>query len=190
MDGTGRTAPIGEPGELILRNPWPAMCVATEGEAVDHWAEGSGDVYKTVDLAYRNTAGEIVVLGRKDPLVNISGQLVSLTEIAAVIAEHPDVADVEVIAVEGSEPTAVIACVVLEPGTIPGEELIDDHLGDVQQILGGLARPRAVVFVESFPPELDRVARRMALARIYAHAAAGVRCISKEELLSAGTSAT
>jgi hypothetical protein len=85
------------------------MCVSTEGEAVDHWEKASGDVYKTADLAYRNAGGEIVVLGRKDRLVNVSGQLVSLMEVAAVIAEHPDVADVEVIGVEGSESTAVIA---------------------------------------------------------------------------------
>ena len=47
------------------------------------------DRYATGDIALPGEDGRLVFLGRTDAVVSISGQLVSLTEVHDVLADHP-----------------------------------------------------------------------------------------------------
>ena len=57
----------------------------------------------------------------------------------------------------------IAACVVLEDKAQRGESLAVELCSYVHETLGGLARPGAVAFVDSFPAELDLDARQRAL---------------------------
>ena len=84
------------------------------------------------------------MLGRRDPVVSISGQLVSLTEVRQLLEEHPFVAQVEVVALpDERRGQSLCACVVLEDKVEPSEALAGELRGHVHDTLGGLARPRS-----------------------------------------------
>jgi len=168
----GRPAADGEPGELVLRSPWPALFLD-----VDHDDESVTDrywhhpgCYATGDRAVRGANGVLRILGRIDPVLKVSGQLVSANEVRDVLQEHPLVAAAEVVArPDRRSGQAVIACVLLDDAAGTGDstpalqKVAGELRSHVQDTLGGLARPRGVVFLDAFPGDLSRESLRSAL---------------------------
>ena len=153
-------------GELVLLHPWPGAFLQAEGSPApaDSWWSPYPGAYATGDEARREDDGRLTVLGRRDPVVSISGQQVSLTEVAQILEEHPLLGAVDVIAVfDERRGQALCACVVLDEKAEAGEPLARELCSYVHDALGGLARPRTVAFVEAFPPELTPDVRRRAL---------------------------
>jgi acetyl-CoA synthetase len=166
FDPDGHPVGVGDTGELVLLNPWPGAFLDAEGSpaSADSWWSPYPGAYATGDEARREADGRLTILGRRDPVVSISGQQVSLTEVAQILEEHPLLGPVEVIAVpDERRGQALCACVVLDPKAEAGEALARELRGYVHDTLGGLARPRTVAFLEAFPPELTAEVRRRAL---------------------------
>lgn len=169
----GLPAPVGTPGELVLRHPWPGTFLGVrhpDPRATARYWHRPG-CYATGDRARREHDGRVTILGRMDPVVSVSGQLVSANEVRDVLQEHPLVAHAEVVArPDRRSGQAVVACVVLDgpvEGPGPAPDVLDkvarelrDHVGEC---LGGLARPRAVAFLDAVPDEMSREALRGAL---------------------------
>ena len=156
----------GEVGELVLLRPWPGTFVAVEGgpEPHDAWWGPYAGTYATGDDARREPDGRLTVLGRRDPVVSISGQQVSLTEVGRILEEHPLLVAVEIVAVpDERRGQALCACVVLDDKAESGEEMARELRSYVADALGGLARPRTVAFTEGWPDGLSGEARRRAL---------------------------
>jgi len=166
VDGDGRPVAAGDAGELVLLHPWPGTFLDVEGspDTGDAWWSPYPGVYATGDEARRQADGRLTVLGRRDPVVSISGQQVSLTEVAQILEEHPLLRAVDVVAVpDERRGQALCACVVLDPKAEAGDELARELRGYVHDALGGLARPRTVAFVAGFPADLPVEVRRRAL---------------------------
>jgi acetyl-CoA synthetase len=166
FDADGKPVTAGGTGELVLRNPWPGAFLEAEGSPApaDTWWTAYPGAYATGDNARRETDGRITVLGRRDPVVSISGQQVSLTEVVRILEEHPLLDEVDVIAVpDERRGQALCACVVLDPKAEAGDLLARELRSFVHDAVGGLARPRTVAFVEAFPDDLAVEVRRRAL---------------------------
>ena len=146
----GTPVPVGVTGDMVVRHPWPATFVALEGgvSGVDHWSRHPG-VYATGDWARREGDGAVVCLGRQDPMISVSGQLVSLAELAEVLSDHPFVRAAEVRRVETGERPDVVAYVVLENGVPRSDDVEADLRAHVHDTIGGLARPSRIVYVAS-----------------------------------------
>jgi acetyl-CoA synthetase len=166
VDVEGRPVAAGGTGELVLLHPWPGTFLDVEGipDLGDAWWGPYPGAYATGDDARREADGRITVLGRRDPVVSISGQQVSLTEVGRILEEHPLLVAVDVVAVpDERRGQALCACVVLDRKAEAGDELARELRGYVHDLLGGLARPRTVAFVEDFPADLPPETRRRAL---------------------------
>jgi len=163
LDGAGEV-PDGTAGELVLRRPWAGTLRGIEGEiGYDHWARRPG-VYATGDRAVRHGTGQLEFLGRIDPVVSVSGQLVSLAEVRDVLLEHPFLGAAEVVSV--ADPRTgrrIVACVVPTPDALAGPILASELVATVREALGGLARPQTVLFVDRFGTDLTDDVRRRAL---------------------------
>jgi acetyl-CoA synthetase len=158
-------------------------------DAEHHWQRPG--VYATGDRAVRQPDGRLEFLGRIDPLVNLSGQLVSLSEVRDVLLDHPFVAAAEV--VMRPDARTVIACVVPTDGTETGGALAAELAETVRETLGGLARPRGVLFLDRFGHELSPEIRRRALASVAAATGTGASAgphhatVTWRQVLSAAT---
>jgi acetyl-CoA synthetase len=185
VDDDGHPLPPGARGELVIRNPWPGAHLAVCGAERDEPARWTTP-YTTSDWAIRTEDGGLVFAGRRDELVNLSGQLVSLSEVAEVLAEHPFVGAVEVVrGLDDDGSAAIVACVVPAPEATGDDMLAHDLASYVKEELGGLARLRAVVFVESFPPELSIESRRQALELLCGYASRSPRTLTAAQLAAA-----
>ncbi|KAG9150683.1 hypothetical protein Leryth_008162 [Lithospermum erythrorhizon] len=59
--------------------------------------------FRTGDLVRQLQCGDFVFVGRKDRLIKINGQRISLEEIEVTLREHPDLMDAAVVSSEGPE---------------------------------------------------------------------------------------
>ncbi|MCK0114168.1 AMP-binding protein [Ornithinimicrobium sp. F0845] len=180
-------------GEVVLRLPWAGTMVGVEGAQAavtdTHWTRHPGS-YSTGDLAVRDRAGTVSFLGRTDDVVSVSGQLVSLREVREVLAEHPFVATAEVTWRKDPElGRAIVAAVELsgEVGHDPDLDAVAVELMDtVREVMGGLARPRALLVVDRFGDELGRTERARAIAALATPDRAGApRQVTWEQVLVA-----
>ena len=170
VDGSGAPVRAGGAGELVLRHPWPGLFLDVEGHAdVDgrYWryTPPAAWTYATGDLARLDAAGEVEIIRRLDPAVKVSGQLVSLADIAEVLEEHPLVAEafaVQTLDAEGGR--SMLGCVVLTEEATPTQEVADDLCRHVHECLGGLARPANVAFLERHPMDVPQTVLHRALA--------------------------
>jgi acetyl-CoA synthetase len=172
VDGTGRAVPAGTTGEMVLANPWPGLFLDVEGHSDVHgryrryWREASFR-YATGDLAVQHPNGDLEIIRRLDSVVKVSGQLVSLADIAEALGEHPLVEHavaVQTLDAEGNR--FVLGCVVVTDDASPEPKLADDLRRHVHECLGGLARPGNIAFVELFPVEATNAELRLALALV------------------------
>jgi len=190
IDADGAPVPAGEVGEFVLTRPWGGTLVGASGpaEALDeaHWSRIPG-AYTTGDTARWRIDGALEFLGRTDEVVSVSGQLVSLNEVASILADHPYVRSVDV--VERGDHLggrALAAAVVLQPEAPSDLGVVARELGDcVRESLGGLARPRLLMVVDRFGAELDRDVRRQALAGIPLGDSSEPRRVSWDQVLAA-----
>ena len=103
IDDDGLPAPQGAVGELVVRSPYVALGVWSEGRCktagvqVDP-LDPSLRIWKSGDLVRQRADGFFERLGRKDRQVKIRGVRVELEGVEAAIRRHPCVRDVGVIA--------------------------------------------------------------------------------------------
>ena len=114
----------------------------TRAVLIDGW-------FHTADAGELSPDGRLEVLGRRDDLINSGAELVAPAQVAAVLAEHPQVADVAVAGRPDPEwGQAVAAAVVPAPGPAP---TLDELRAFVSARLAAYKAPRYLVLVEEIP---------------------------------------
>ena len=193
VDAAGRPVPQGDAGELVLGRPWAGTMCDAEGPTAEvtegHWTRHPS-VYATGDLARLGADGSIEFLGRTDEVVSVAGQLVSLTEVREVLLGHPFVQSADVVERKDAEiGRSIAAAVVLEADALPEkpdlEAVARDLLDAVREVMGGLARPRIVLFVDQFGDELTTADRRDALAMLASRETNGSLQVTWPQILAA-----
>ncbi|MDI5975005.1 amino acid adenylation domain-containing protein, partial [Amycolatopsis magusensis] len=119
LDDRMRPVPVGVAGELFVGGLGVADGYAGSAELTaqrfvpDPFSARTGTrLYRTGDLARWTGDGVLEFLGRQDDQVKIRGHRVEPGEVAAVLAEHPDVADAAVLAVPGDHGFYLVGYVV------------------------------------------------------------------------------
>lgn len=135
----------GDPGHVVIDGPMLALGYRCDPARTAE--RFTPDGYRTGDLGTMRD-GRLVLQGRIDDVIAISGINVSPGAVERVIAECPDVAGCAVIALPGAEPE-LAAILVVRDGAPAGlrERLIDD----VARELGRIAVPRRFGIVAQLP---------------------------------------
>jgi acetyl-CoA synthetase len=163
VDSAGNDVGDGEEGILMVRGGSNAPAYWNQP---DKTAESMRDgwIY-TGDRFVRDTDGFHTFRGRADDLVKVSGQWVYPLEVELALADHPQVRECAVLAVElPDRRTTLKAFVTLTAGTAAGAAIIRDLQDFVKQRLLPYKYPRIVELMDHLPKtgtgKLDRQALR------------------------------
>jgi cyclohexanecarboxylate-CoA ligase len=120
-------------GEVRVRGPQVTVGLVDSGDGRVVWSPRDDDGwYATGDLARHDETGELAFLERdSDEIKGSSGMLIPTGEVEDLLADHPDVAEVVLVAFHPSEQAeAPAAVVVAAPGRTPTLEGLQQHLRD------------------------------------------------------------
>ncbi|MGQ0736062.1 MAG: AMP-binding protein [Acidobacteriota bacterium] len=145
-DDEGRDVEPGQPGELLVRGP---QVMQEYWQRPDETARVLRDGWlATGDVATMDEAGYFYIVDRKKDMILVSGFNVYPSEIEAVLATHPGVAEVCVLGVP--DPLcgeAVVAVIVPRDRTLTADA-VREH---ARQSLTSYKIPRTVVFRDQVP---------------------------------------
>lgn len=164
LDDDMREVSVGTAGQLYVGGPGVACGYLDQPElTAERFRESpfpeGGRLYATGDLARRREDGLIEFLGRADDQVKIRGYRVEPGEVERVVARHPDVRDVVVLAVGNGQDRHLVALVV------PHDQLSPKHLREyATRELPEFMVPSAFVRVDRIPVN-DHGKRDLALLR-------------------------
>jgi len=159
-DGTRVDPPQG--GLLVATEPWPGMLRGIWGDPErfkeTYWSRfSSGDDWKYFagDGAHVDADGDIVLLGRVDDVMNVSGHRLSTQEIESALVSHPIVAEAAVVgAADEATGQAVVAFVILrsdQESAQTADEASTLLRAHVAAQIGAIARPRQIFVVSELP---------------------------------------
>jgi acetyl-CoA synthetase len=155
VDANGESVPLGEGGYLVLTRPWPAMLRGIYGDPerykATYWSRFPGK-YFAGDGARRDEDGYYWLLGRVDDVMNVAGHRISTIEVESALVDHRSVAEAAVVGREDPlTGQAIFAFVTLRSGFEPSDELGRELREHVGRVIGGIARPKYLLFTPDLP---------------------------------------
>ncbi|MFP8889191.1 acetate--CoA ligase [Natrialbaceae archaeon A-CW2] len=161
VDAAGNDVDPGNAGYLTVQKPWPGMLRTLYNNddrfLNEYWREYSDEdadswVYFPEDGAKVDEDGYITILGRVDDVINVSGHRLGTMEIESAIVGVEGVAEAAVVGgdhdVKGK---AVYAYVIPEDGYEDSDDLEARIVEGVEEGIGPIARPEAVVVTPELP---------------------------------------
>ncbi|MCR1809628.1 MAG: acetate--CoA ligase [Epsilonproteobacteria bacterium] len=150
-----------EKGFLCITRPWPSMIRNIWGDSDrfvksyfgDHKKDGV-PVYFSGDGAMYDEDGYIIITGRTDDVINVSGHRIGTAEIEAVLGHHENVAEVAVVGrpdpIKGE---GIFAYIVIKGDDTIGEEvyMIQELNKLIVKEIGNIAKLDAIRFVPGLP---------------------------------------
>jgi acetyl-CoA synthetase len=110
------------------------------------------DYYTAGDLAVKGDDGYIMVIGRSDDLIIVSGHNIGTAEVESALVSHKAVAEAAVIGKPDPMKGNIIkAFVTLRVGHQPTDRLRNELIYHVRITLGPIAMPSEIEFVDSLP---------------------------------------
>jgi acetyl-CoA synthetase len=155
----GDPVPAGEKGYMAIRKPWPGMLMTLykdDQRYLDYYwnryPKADGDRFYTGDYAVQDQDGYYWLLGRSDDVLKVAGHRLGTIELEDALVSHTAVAEASVVGIKDPIKMEVpIGLVILKVGNEPSPELAQELRLHVRKVIGPLATPAAIYFVESMP---------------------------------------
>jgi acetyl-CoA synthetase len=151
----GRPVGRGEVGELVCKQPWPAMTRGVWGDPEryldTYWRRWPG-VWVHGDWASVDEDGFWFLHGRSDDTMNVAGKRLGPAEVESILTLHPDVAESAAVGIPDEIKGEAVWCfVVLKPGVEGADGLAQALSTLVAEHLGKAFKPSRIVFVGELP---------------------------------------
>ena len=166
--GDGRSAEVGEQGEIIIRvneneKPYGLFLGYYRDENRTKEAYNNG-IYHTGDVAWKDEDGYFWFVGRNDDVIKSSGYRIGPFEVESALMSHDAVVECAITAVPDPIRGQVVkATIVLAPAYKgkEGEALIKELQDYVKRITAPYKYPRIIEFVNELPKTISGKIRRV-----------------------------
>ncbi len=121
FDSSGKSAAIGEKGELVCTVPFPSKPLGFWGDSNNEkylaaYFEGFPGVWTHGDFASKSATGGFTLFGRSDATLNSKGVRIGTSEIYRVVETFPEVLEALAVSQDWENDTRVVLFVVVKPG--------------------------------------------------------------------------
>jgi acetyl-CoA synthetase len=174
LDEDANPVPPGTGGNIVSSTPWPSMLRAfyrdPERYKKEYWQmywDIRPGTYLAGDKATKDKDGYFTIQGRIDDVLKVAGHRISNAEVESALVSHPKVAEAAVIGkpdeVKGE---VIVAFVTLRTGVEQSEDLKKELAKHVRSVLGPVAYPEKVYFVNDVPKTRSgKIMRRVIKAK-------------------------
>ena len=157
---------MGEEGELVVRGIdkyMPAgLFVEVYGDPEATKRILGGALYRTGDIAWRDSKGYYWFVGRGDDMIKCSGYRIGPFEVESALMEHPAVVECAITgAPDPIRGQVVKATLVLAKGFTPGDALVKELQDHVKRVTAPFKYPRVIEFVDALPKTASGKIRRV-----------------------------
>ena len=167
VDDEGNKVPDGEEGQIAVK----IKPVRPVGLFKEYWRNPEametsfyGDWYFTGDKAYKDSDGYFWFVGRADDVIISAGYRIGPFEVESALIEHPAVAESAVVASPDELRGEIVkAFIILAPGYLPSDELVENLQSHVRSTTAPYKYPRLVEFVSELPKTVSGKIRRVEL---------------------------
>jgi len=166
VDDRGNPCGVGEEGELVVRGidkHMPAglfVEVYNDPEATRRIL--GGPLYRTGDIAWRDSKGYYWFVGRNDDMIKCSGYRIGPFEVESALMEHPAVVECAITgAPDPVRGQVVKATIVLAKDFTPCDALAKELQTHVKKVTAPFKYPRIVEFVTELPKTTSGKIRRV-----------------------------
>lgn len=157
-------------GNLCIRFPWPGILRTTYGDhercRLNYFATYP-DLYFTGDGCFRDKDGNYRITGRVDDVLNVSGHRIGTAEVENAINMHTGVVESAVVGfphdIKGQ---GIYAYVILNGKHIDESHTRNDIIQTVSKIIGPIAKPDKIQFVNGLPKTRSGKIMRRILRKI------------------------
>lgn len=164
VDAQETPLPAGQEGLIAVHRSDPGLMLGYWNRPEEESAVYRGEWFIGGDLGVMDDDGYVTHLGRNNDLMNALGYRVSPLEVEAVLAAHPDVAEVACSEIQVRDDVHVIgAFVVPKSGATPAADAIRAFAAER---LAAYKCPREIRFIEALPRTANGKVRRSALAEL------------------------
>jgi len=155
VDEHGNSVPPDTKGYLVINYPWPGMLMGVYGddERYKHvyWSKFPGRYYPG-DFATKDNDGYFWLLGRSDEVLNVAGHMLGTAEIESAAVAAFSVAEAAVVGVPDEiKGEAIVLFVTLRSGVEPNDDTKREIVESIRHLMGPIAKPREMYFVDSLP---------------------------------------
>lgn len=161
LNEDGSPTPRGEKGLLCITRPWPSMLREVWGSPeryvntyFDPVKKNGKPVYFSGDGAYIDEDGYIIVTGRVDDVINVSGHRIGTAEIESVIADHKLIAESAIVSkpddIRGEQ---IVAFIVLgdNDGSASATGIVQEINQMLREKISAMIKVSEIVFVPGLP---------------------------------------
>lgn len=162
IDGADEPLPPGTEGLIAVHRSDPGLMLGYWNRPAEQAEVTRGDWFAGGDIGRMDAEGYIAHLGRNNEIMKALGYRVSPMEVEAVLATHPDIAEVACAEVAVRPDVHIVgAFVVLKSAAHPDAEGI---LAFAAERLAAYKCPREIRFVETLPRTANGKIKRSSLA--------------------------
>jgi len=172
VDDAGNEVAAGEEGNLVIKSPWPGMArtIINDNQrfADTYWAKYKKQGWYTAgDAARKDADGYYWIIGRTDDVIKVSGYRLGTAEIESALVSHHVVAEAAAIGLPHElKGNCIHAYVILKKGYEVSKDLEKEMKQHVSDMLGPIARPEVIEFVDSLPKTRSgKIMRRVLKAK-------------------------
>lgn len=157
-------------GLLFIKFPWPSILRTTYGDhercRTNYFTAHKG-MYFTGDGAKRDEDGRYRIIGRVDDVINVSGHRIGTAEVEDAVNQHSGVVESAVVGYPHDIKGQGIYAYVKPHNKVVDEAHFRKEILDiVTQIIGPIAKPDKIQFVEQLPKTRSGKIMRRILRKI------------------------
>jgi len=186
VDAHGKTISEGG-GLLTITEPWPSMARGiwndnARFESV-YWSKFA--TYFAGDGAKIDADGYVMVLGRVDDVLNVSGHRIGTMEVESTLVDFKGVAEAAVVGMPDEiKGQAILAFVTLKESQLPSTELENQLIHFVGEKIGAIAKPKKIIFTPELPKTRSgKIMRRVLKAIAVGEPAGDVSTLANPQIV-------
>lgn len=172
IDGEGREVAVGEPGELLIRQPAITKGYWRQLETTSSVLENGW--YRSGDIARKDAEGLYYIVDRAKDMIVSGGENIYSAEVENALSTHPNVAGVAVIGVPDPRWGEAVKAIVIarEGGTDADAQAL---IAWCRERLASYKVPKSVDFVDAFPlVPSGKISKKALRARYWGQEGRGV----------------